>query len=96
MSGAMVSFVAMAACGRELANRLDRFEIITYRSLIGSVLVCCVLYFSSSLTYIKINKLQLHLFRNIFHFFSRKFWPFAVKLVLFCNYFFPSSQRQFA
>ena len=42
MTGAMVSFTLMAISGRALADRLDTFEIMAYRSLIGIVIVLVV------------------------------------------------------
>ena len=39
MIGAMISFTLMAISGRALEAKLDTFEIMTYRSLFGIVLV---------------------------------------------------------
>ncbi len=39
MMAAMLSFTFMAIAGRELSNRLDTFEIMMYRSLIGIPIV---------------------------------------------------------
>ena len=39
MLGATASFTLMAIAGRELAGKLDTFEIMTYRSLLGVVVV---------------------------------------------------------
>ena len=48
MTGAMLSFTLMAISGRSLADKLDTFEIMTYRSLIGIVIVLAVAYPSPS------------------------------------------------
>ena len=39
MIGAMVSFTLMAIAGRSLADQLDTFEIMMYRSFIGIFIV---------------------------------------------------------
>ena len=42
MIGAMFSFSLMAVGGRELGGLLDTFEIMTYRSLVGVLIVLFV------------------------------------------------------
>ena len=48
MTGAMLSFTLMAISGRSLADRLDTFEIMTYRSLIGIVVVLIVAFYAGT------------------------------------------------
>ena len=48
MTGAMLSFTLMAISGRSLADRLDTFEIMTYRSLIGIVVVLSVAFYAGT------------------------------------------------
>ena len=43
MMGAMISFTLMAISGRSLADKLDTFEIMTFRSFIG---IAIVLFFA--------------------------------------------------
>src|SRR6185503_17078229 len=43
MSGALVSFMAMAIAGRELSTELTTFQILFFRSLIGLVVVAALL-----------------------------------------------------
>ena len=43
MLGAMVSFTLMAISGRSLSEKLDTFEIMTFRSFIG---IAIVLFFA--------------------------------------------------
>ena len=55
MIGAMFSFSLMAVGGRELGGFLDTFEIMTYRSLVGVLIVlffvCSVFQITKSLHY---------------------------------------------
>ncbi len=43
MTGAIVSFSAMAVSGREVSVELDTFEIMTYRSLVGMAVLWTLL-----------------------------------------------------
>ena len=67
MFGAMVSFTLMAISGRELYSALDTFEIMTYRSLVGVLIVLFVVFYNRSLKEISLKKIKLHFIRNIFH-----------------------------
>ena len=68
MFGAMISFSLMAIAGRELSSTLDTFEIMTYRSLIGVIIVLGVARWQGLLGKISRNRLGLHFFRNVLHF----------------------------
>lgn len=78
MLGAMVSFTLMAIAGRSLANLLDTFEIMTYRSLISLLIVLVVAYSAGTLGEIRRDYLKLHLLRNLFHFTGQNLWFFAL------------------
>ena len=78
MIGAMFSFSMMAISGRELGGDLDTFEIMTYRSLIGIMIVLFFIIYNKSYFEINIKKLKLHFIRNIFHFTGQNLWFFAV------------------
>ena len=78
MTGAMLSFTLMAISGRSLADRLDTFEIMTYRSLIGIVVVLSVAFYAGTWQQISTKSMRLHLIRNVFHFAGQNLWFFAV------------------
>lgn len=78
MTGAMVSFTLMAISGRALADRLDTFEIMTYRSLIGIVIVLAVAGYAGTYHQITTRRMGLHITRNMFHFAGQNLWFFAV------------------
>ncbi len=78
MIGAMFSFIMMAISGRELGGDLDTFEIMTYRSLIGIIIVLFFIIYNKSYFEINIKRLKLHFIRNIFHFTGQNLWFFAV------------------
>jgi drug/metabolite transporter (DMT)-like permease len=61
-----------------LAGLHDTFEIMTYRSLFGIVLVLVVGGFADTLGQISTRRLPLHGLRNICHFTGQNLWFFAV------------------
>ncbi len=79
MIGAIVSFTAMAIAGRVLAAAgFDTFEIMTYRSLLGIVIVLAVARAAGTLHQITGRSLHLHLVRNASHFAGQNLWLFAI------------------
>lgn len=78
MSGAVASFSAMAVAGREMRLDLDTFEIMTYRSAIGFLLVAGFGLLTGRLAEIRTRRLRLHGLRNIVHFTAQNLWFFAV------------------
>lgn len=81
MSGAILSFSAMAVAGRELSSDLDTFEIMLYRSLIGIVIVLGVATAMGRLGDIHPRRLSLHGLRNLAHFAGQNLWFFAVTVI---------------
>ena len=81
MSGAIVSFCAMAVAGRSLAVELDTFEMMLYRSLIGIVLVLSVGRALGRLGEISTRSLGLHAVRNLFHFTGQNLWFFSLTFI---------------
>mgnify|MGYP002624578536 FL=1 len=78
MIGAIVSFTSMAVAGRALAGELDTFEIMTYRSLIGIVLVVSRARLAGTLGQGTGRSLHIHFIRNISHFTGQNLWFYAV------------------
>ncbi len=78
MFGSILSFSLMAVSGRELGGHLDTFEIMTYRSLIGFLIIFFIITFYKKFSEINTIRLKLHFIRNIFHFAGQNLWFFAV------------------
>ena len=81
MMGAIGSFSAMAIAGREAGQTLDTFEIMTYRSLVGLLIVLLVITFTGKWHQVKTDRLSSHLVRNLAHFTGQNLWFFAVTLI---------------
>lgn len=81
MTGAIVSFTAMAVAGRAASLELDTFEIMTYRSLIGLVLVVLIGGAAGTLRQVTRRGLHLHLARNLAHFAGQNLWFLSLTLI---------------
>jgi drug/metabolite transporter (DMT)-like permease len=87
MIGAIISFSAMAVAGREVSVHLDTFEIMTYRSLIGLIIVVTLAYKFNTINEITTDRFGLHFTRNLAHFTGQNLWFYAVTLIPFAQLF---------
>ncbi len=78
MLGTIFSFTVMAIAGRAVSLELDTFEIMTYRSIVGLIIVSVVAYALGTLKDVAHHNLSLHLIRNIGHFAGQNLWFFAL------------------
>ena len=80
MSGALVSFAAMAISGRERSVELSTVEILFLRSVVGLVVVALLL---TRLGWgrVRSHRLGTHLVRNLVHFVGQFGWFFAIALI---------------
>jgi len=80
MSGALVSFMAMAISGRELAAELTTFQILFFRSLVGLVVVAILLQ-RSGWTQVETRMFGTHLVRNLAHFGGQYGWFYGLAFI---------------
>jgi drug/metabolite transporter (DMT)-like permease len=81
MMGALVSFMAMAIGGREMAAaRMSTFEILLFRSLVGLVIVS-VLLARSGWGQISVQRFGLHFARNAAHFGGQFGWFYGIAMI---------------
>jgi len=81
MLGAIASFMTMAVAGRVLAPELDTFEIMTWRSLTGVVIVVVVVSLRGAWHQISTRRFGLHLVRNVAHFTGQNLWFYAITVI---------------
>lgn len=81
MSGAILSFTAMAIAGRAVSFELDTFEIMMYRSFVGVVLVVLVAGLAGTLGQVNRRNMGLHFVRNLSHFAGQNLWFFALTAI---------------
>jgi len=80
MGGALVSFMAMAVAGRELAGQLSTFQILFFRSLVG-VVVIGALAWRAGLEAIRPHSIGVHLVRNTAHFVGQAGWFYGIAFI---------------
>jgi drug/metabolite transporter (DMT)-like permease len=78
MLGAILSFSSMAIAGRAARAELDTFEMMTWRSFVGLVLVLAIGGVAGTLGQITRRNLGLHFARNLTHFTGQNLWFFAI------------------
>jgi drug/metabolite transporter (DMT)-like permease len=78
MVGAILSFSAMAVAGRAAALELDTFELMTWRSAVGLVIVLAVGGVAGTLGQITRRRLHLQFARNLAHFTGQNLWFYAI------------------
>lgn len=81
MAGAITGFTVMAVAGRAVAPFHDTFEIMTWRSLFGLILVLAGAALTGHLGQIRARNLPLHALRNISHFAGQNLWFAALPLI---------------
>jgi drug/metabolite transporter (DMT)-like permease len=81
MLGAVVSFTSMALAGRAVSLSLDTFEIMTWRSLVGVVIVLTIATLTGTIRQVSRERLGLHAVRNLAHFTGQNLWFFAVATI---------------
>ncbi|MBR2656789.1 MAG: DMT family transporter [Loktanella sp.] len=81
MIGAIIAFTTMAIGGRSVSVELDTFELMLYRSVIGTFIVAGIAYYAGSLGQIRAQKLRLHFVRNVCHFIGQNLWFFAIMTI---------------
>jgi drug/metabolite transporter (DMT)-like permease len=77
----------MAISGRAISFQLDTFEIMTYRSIIGLIIVIIIGSATGKINNLRFKKLKLHFFRNLVHFIGQNLWFFALALIPFAQLF---------
>lgn len=81
MSGAIFSFTAMAVAGRSVSGTHDTFEIMTWRSVVGFLLVIGAAAATGRLGLIRRDRLGSHVLRNVFHFTGQNLWFWALTMI---------------
>ncbi|MXQ07104.1 EamA family transporter [Alphaproteobacteria bacterium GH1-50] len=87
MIGAILSFSSMAVAGRAVADVLDTFELMMYRSLIGFAIILALGAGLGLFRDVRRDRLGLHLLRNISHFTGQNLWFYALSLITLAQLF---------
>ena len=77
MSGAVLSFCAMAIAARQLLIHLGTFEILFFRTGVALLIVLAVALRTGIAT-LRTRRIGIHLWRNLFHLGGQASWVFAL------------------
>ena len=80
MSGTLVSFMAMAIGGRQLADQLNTFQILFFRSIVGLVIISILLW-RSNWRQVLTKNIRVHALRNIAHFGGQFGWFYGIAFI---------------
>lgn len=82
MCGAIASFTLMAVAGRTVQVEIASYELMFWRSLAGMLIVLVLIRWrTGSLATIRTGHWQLHLTRNVFHFFGQNMWFYGITVI---------------
>ncbi len=87
MIGAIFSFSSMAIAGRAVADDLDTFELMMYRSFIGLFLILGIGLTTGKIREVRFDNLGLHFLRNLSHFAGQNLWFYALSLITLAQLF---------
>jgi drug/metabolite transporter (DMT)-like permease len=80
MSGALVSFSAMAIAGRQLSAELTTFQVLFFRSL-GGLAVLAAFLQRSGWAQVRTQVFGTHVLRNVAHFGGQYAWFYGIALI---------------
>ncbi len=81
MTGSIVSFSAMAVAGRAVQHSMTVFEMMTWRSGVGLVIVAAIALTRGRLRDLPPQRLPLHILRNLAHFAGQNLWFWALSMI---------------
>ncbi len=81
VSGWVLLMVTMAVAGREAAWRIDAFQVMLLRAIIGFILLQPIVWMSGGYGAMKTALPLQHMFRNAIHYSSQYLWLLAVTII---------------
>jgi len=80
MVGTLVSFMTMAIGGRELSDELSTFQILFFRSVIGLLVIACLLH-RSGWQQVRTPAISIHFIRNLAHYCGQFGWFYGLAFI---------------
>lgn len=81
MIGSIISFSLMAISGREAGQVIETAELLTWRGVIGLMVIVAILAVTGRFAEVRTRRMPLHLVRNVGHFFGQYCWYYAVTII---------------
>jgi drug/metabolite transporter (DMT)-like permease len=81
MAGFLSLMLLMAISGREAARELKIFQIMEFRSGLGLLMLCPVIYFAGGFGMLRTSRLPMHAARALLHYAGQYGWFLALTLI---------------
>ncbi|MEZ5811770.1 MAG: DMT family transporter [Rhizobiaceae bacterium] len=81
MGGWLAAMVTLAVAGRETVNRLNAFQVMELRAIIGFVLLMPLVHAFGGFAAMRTAHPWLHIWRNVVHYAAQYAWLVAVSLI---------------
>lgn len=81
MAGWLAAMVTMAVAGRETASRIDAFQVMELRAIIGLILLSPLVAASGGIGAMKTRYPWRHIWRNGVHYIAQYAWLVAITLI---------------
>lgn len=81
MAGWLVCMVTMAVAGRETASRIDAFQVMELRAVIGFIMLLPLVLRAGGLSAMRTSHPMRHIWRNAVHYAAQYGWLLAVTLI---------------
>ncbi|MBX3568519.1 MAG: DMT family transporter [Rhizobiaceae bacterium] len=81
MGGSLACMILMTWAGRETTSRLDVFQVMEMRSIIGLLMLYPLVYRAGGLRAMRTRRPLLHVGRNIAHFCGQFTWLLALSMI---------------
>jgi drug/metabolite transporter (DMT)-like permease len=81
MAGFLGLMLLMAISGREAARELTIFQIMEFRSSLGLLMLCPVIYFAGGFGMLRTSRLPMHAARAFLHYAGQYGWFLALTLI---------------
>jgi drug/metabolite transporter (DMT)-like permease len=81
MAGFLSLMLLMAISGREAARELKVFQIMEFRSTLGLLMLCPVIYFTDGFRVLRTSRLPMHATRALLHYAGQYGWFVALTLI---------------
>lgn len=81
MAGSIASFLVMSIAGRAATAKLDVFQVMEMRSVIGFFMLLPLVYAAGGFKAMKTRRPWLHIGRNVAHYAGQYGWLYALTLI---------------
>jgi len=81
MSGAVLSFSAMAVAVRQLLTHMGIFQVLFFRTFIALLVIIAIIVARGWYARMRTQRMGIHLLRNLAHFAGQYCWVFAIGLL---------------